>query len=152
MEQNAETQKLSFFRRTNGKIFLAGSLLLILLILLCFSWTFQLEIPSMRELFFPEAGDVDDSLRQILFEIRLPRILLGILTGACLAVSGAILQGVMRNPLASPGIIGVSSGGGLCGLLVLLIFPQYIQLIFLYGKTCCQFVTAKLCQIFLHAG
>lgn len=128
MEQNTEAQKLSFFRKTNGKIFLAGSLLLILLILLCFSWTFQLEIPSMRELFFPEAGDVDDSLRQILFEIRLPRILLGILTGACLAVSGAILQGVMRNPLASPGIIGVSSGGGLCGLLVLLIFPQYIQL------------------------
>ena len=62
---------------------------------------------------------------QILFNIRLPRILLGALVGGALAVSGAILQGVMRNPLASPGIIGVSAGGGLAGILVLLAFPQF---------------------------
>ena len=67
-------------------------------------------------------------LRKILLEIRLPRIILGALTGTSLAVSGAILQGVMRNPLASPGIIGVSSGGGLCGLTVLLLYPQYLHL------------------------
>ena len=62
---------------------------------------------------------------QILWNIRLPRILAGSLVGAGLAVSGAILQGVMRNPLAAPGIIGVSSGGGLAGILVMLAFPQY---------------------------
>ena len=67
-------------------------------------------------------GGVND---QILFNIRLPRILLGALVGGCFAVSGAILQGVMRNPLASPGIIGVSAGGGLAGILVLLAFPQF---------------------------
>ncbi len=62
---------------------------------------------------------------QILCNIRLPRVLCGALVGAGLAVSGAILQGVMRNPLAAPGIIGVSSGGGLAGILVMLALPQY---------------------------
>ena len=47
----------------------------------------------------------------ILYYIRLPRVVLGAMVGASLALSGAILQGVMRNPLASPGIIGVSAGG-----------------------------------------
>ena len=62
---------------------------------------------------------------RILADIRLPRILLGALVGGALAVSGVILQGVMRNPLASPGIIGVSSGGGLAGILMMLAFPQF---------------------------
>ncbi len=66
---------------------------------------------------------------QIIFNIRLPRILLGALVGGALAVSGAILQGVMRNPLASPGIIGVSAGGGLAGISVMLVFPQFSALL-----------------------
>ena len=66
---------------------------------------------------------------QIVFNIRLPRVLLGALVGGSFAVSGAILQGVMRNPLASPGIIGVSSGGGLAGILVLLALPQFSSLL-----------------------
>ena len=61
----------------------------------------------------------------ILFNIRLPRILLGAMVGGCFAVAGAILQGVMRNPLASPGIIGVSAGGGLAGIIVMLVLPQF---------------------------
>ena len=56
----------------------------------------------------------DDSIyRTILVDLRIPRVLIGLLVGACLAVSGAILQGVMRNPLADPGIIGVTAGGGM---------------------------------------
>ncbi|WP_244300778.1 FecCD family ABC transporter permease [Roseibium hamelinense] len=46
-------------------------------------------------------------------EIRLPRVLLGALVGASLAVSGAVMQGLFRNPLADPGIVGVSAGAGL---------------------------------------
>lgn len=56
---------------------------------------------------------VDDSmqaLRTILIDIRLPRIVLGILTGAGLAVAGVTLQGLFRNPLADPGLVGVSTG------------------------------------------
>ena len=66
---------------------------------------------------------------QILYNVRIPRVLLGALAGGSLAVSGAILQGVMRNPLAAPGIIGISSGGGLSGILVMLVFPQFSHLL-----------------------
>lgn len=51
--------------------------------------------------------------RIVLLEIRLPRVLLGALVGAALAVTGAVLQGLFRNPLADPGLVGVSAGAGL---------------------------------------
>ncbi len=60
---------------------------------------------------------------RVLVELRLPRLLLAMLTGGCFAVSGAILQGVMRNPLSSPDIIGISAGGGLAGIIIILVFP-----------------------------
>lgn len=57
----------------------------------------------------------------VLVEIRLPRIVLGALIGAALAVSGVLMQGLFRNPLADPGIMGVSSGAalGAIGFIVL---------------------------------
>ncbi|QPC85840.1 iron chelate uptake ABC transporter family permease subunit [Mesorhizobium sp. NBSH29] len=51
--------------------------------------------------------------RVIIHDIRLPRLVLGMLVGASLAVSGAVMQGLFRNPLADPGIVGVSSGASL---------------------------------------
>jgi iron complex transport system permease protein len=55
----------------------------------------------------------------ILAEVRVPRALLALLVGASLAISGAALQGLLRNPLASPDILGVSQAAGLCAVLVL---------------------------------
>lgn len=52
----------------------------------------------------------------VLLDIRLPRTLLGAFVGAALAVSGAMMQGLFRNPLADPGIIGVSSGAALAAV------------------------------------
>ena len=49
----------------------------------------------------------------VLLAIRVPRVLLGVLVGAGLAVSGALMQGLFRNPLADPGLVGVSSGAAL---------------------------------------
>jgi iron complex transport system permease protein len=49
----------------------------------------------------------------ILFDIRVPRLALGIVVGAALAVSGAVMQGLFRNPLADPGLVGVGAGAGL---------------------------------------
>ena len=69
----------------------------------------------------------NDSLeRRIVWELRFPRVLIGLIVGMCLATSGAILQGIMKNPLADPGIIGVSSGAGLAATVILIIFPAYI--------------------------
>lgn len=61
--------------------------------------------------------------RQIVFNLRLPRALAGAMVGACLAVSGVLLQAVMRNPLASPSVIGVSSGAGFFGMLAMVLVP-----------------------------
>jgi len=66
---------------------------------------------------------------QIIWNVRLPRTVAAILVGVALSLSGAILQGVMRNPLAGPNIIGVSAGGGFFGLLILIIFPNYFFLV-----------------------
>jgi iron complex transport system permease protein len=58
--------------------------------------------------------------RIIIFDIRLPRAILGFLIGGSLAVSGAVMQGLFRNPLADPGLVGVSSGAGL-GAVVMIV-------------------------------
>ncbi|MEC9441383.1 MAG: iron ABC transporter permease [Myxococcota bacterium] len=60
--------------------------------------------------------EADASLveRSVFWVIRAPRILLAVLVGGALGLSGAALQGIFRNPLADPGLIGVSSGAALC--------------------------------------
>ena len=58
--------------------------------------------------------------RHILFRIRMPRVAVALLMGMALGASGAILQGVLRNPLADPYILGISSGASLCAALGLL--------------------------------
>lgn len=73
--------------------------------------------------FHPDAADPAALLRDqtVIYNIRLPRMLLGVLVGAALAVSGLVMQGLFRNPLADPGLVGVSSGAGLgaVGIIVL---------------------------------
>ncbi|MDF2947809.1 MAG: iron transporter permease [Bacillales bacterium] len=59
----------------------------------------------------------------ILFDIRLPRIIITVLAGMALALSGTILQGVTRNDLADPGIIGINSGAGVAIAVFFLFFP-----------------------------
>lgn len=66
-------------------------------------------------------GDpIDEKLRYILFEVRLPRVILAIFVGAALGVAGASFQAIFRNPLASPDILGVASGAGFGAALALL--------------------------------
>ncbi|WP_050616519.1 FecCD family ABC transporter permease [Bacillus testis] len=59
----------------------------------------------------------------VLFSIRLPRLLITLLAGMALALSGAILQGITRNDLADPGIIGINSGAGVAVAIFFLFFP-----------------------------
>ncbi|CAM4348112.1 FecCD family ABC transporter permease [Lacicoccus alkaliphilus] len=58
---------------------------------------------------------------QVLMDIRLPRVLTAVLSGAALALSGAILQSIMQNPLADSGIIGINSGAGFAVLLFMMV-------------------------------
>ena len=79
----------------------------------------------------------DDDYRDIWLNIRLPRVLLAVLVGAALATSGVIMQGLFRNPMADPGLLGVSSGSALMvGVSIVLPFSfpavllLYEQMIF----------------------
>lgn len=71
-----------------------------------------------------DPGQGDDLARQLVLELRAPRIVVALLTGAMFAASGAMMQGVIRNPLASPDIIGVGAGAGLAATLFLLAWPD----------------------------
>jgi len=80
-------------------------------------------IDVMKTLF----GMGTDRQELILFEFRLPRIVISVLIGAGLAVSGAILQGISRNALADPGILGINAGAGLMVMLFVSFFPVTAQ-------------------------
>ena len=88
---------------------------------------------------------VDDGSpsRLIIWNLRFPRILTGGLVGICLALSGCVLQGVMRNNLASPSTIGVTGGASFVGYLTLVAFPAYSYLLPL-GSIVGAFVTTML--------
>lgn len=68
-------------------------------------------------------------LKEIVLQLRLPRTVAALVVGAGLAVSGALLQGALGNPLASPDIIGVTGGAGFGAVLVLLAFPEHSALL-----------------------
>jgi iron complex transport system permease protein len=63
----------------------------------------------------------DMRTRVIIQDIRLPRVVMGVLVGASLAVSGAVMQGLFRNPLADPGLIGISAGASLGAVAVIVL-------------------------------
>lgn len=65
----------------------------------------------------------------VIWNIRFPRNIVAALVGASLAVSGGILQAVMKNPLADPQIVGVSAGAGLAGVIILILFPGFEYLV-----------------------
>ena len=68
---------------------------------------------GLRLLGVPVSGDNLEQAELILGQIRVPRTLLGLAVGAVLALSGVAMQGLFRNPLADPGLVGVSSGAAL---------------------------------------
>jgi iron complex transport system permease protein len=75
--------------------------------------------------------------RIILFDIRLPRVVLSIFVGAALGVCGAAMQALFRNPLADPGLIGVAGGGALGAVMVIVLgnslFSQFTQTVGIYA-------------------
>ena len=80
---------------------------------------------SVSEIIRALWAEEDSAARLLIWNLRLPRVLCGGLTGICLSLSGCILQGVMRNTMASPSTIGVTSGAGFIGYLTLAAFPAY---------------------------
>jgi len=74
---------------------------------------------STREFLDALSGAGSTGYREILFELRLPRVVLGLLVGGGLALAGAVFQALLRNPLAEPFILGISGGGAAGAVLVI---------------------------------
>lgn len=121
------------------RIISAQALCLVLLVSLPFAVIFGLnsgavDIPIETiidlgfEVFQSSGKDtVTQQAKTILFDIRLPRICLAILIGAILAISGAVMQGLFRNPLAAPSLIGVSSGASVGASVVIVLAGAWLQ-------------------------
>lgn len=75
------------------------------------------------------SGEIPDSSSKIILELRLPRTVEAIIVGAALGVAGALLQGALNNPLASPDIVGVTGGAGFGAVLILILFPAKVALL-----------------------
>ena len=90
----------------------------------------------------------------VLLDIRLPRLAMGLLVGAALATSGAVMQGLFRNPLADPGIVGVTAGGMLGAILAIVLgglLPAALRaLTGAYLVPCAAFVASWATTILLY--
>ncbi|MDW2643459.1 iron ABC transporter permease [Citrobacter sp. HN-141] len=86
--------------------------------------------------------DGDDALRQIWLTIRLPRVLLALVIGGSLALAGCVMQGLFRNPLADPGLLGISSGAA-CAVALWVVLPISLPaLLMLYAPMMAAFLGA----------
>lgn len=108
-------------------------ILLVLAVLACFGGIISImkgavNVP-LNEIIAAMTGGSAGMHQQIIMNIRLPRTIVAGLVGVNLALSGAILQAVMKNPLADPHIIGISAGAGIMGIFIMLLFPDLSWLI-----------------------
>ncbi|OCG42876.1 iron ABC transporter [Gilliamella sp. Fer1-1] len=119
-------------------------LLLVLIIFSANSGALNLSITHLINLQF------DDPLWHIWLNVRMPRIMLAVVVGMALASSGAVMQGLFRNPLADSGLLGISSGAALMvGLSILFpaIFPSIMML---YGKMFAAFAGSLLICLLIY--
>ena len=104
------------------------ALCLLTFLLLCVLFFISIHVGSLHvslsQLWNGLFVSYDETVATI-YHIRFPRIFLTMIAGAGLSVSGVLLQAVMKNPLADPGIIGVSGGASIMSVIVVMLFPQY---------------------------
>jgi iron complex transport system permease protein len=89
--------------------------------------------------------------QQIVEALRLPRTIEALVVGAALGVAGAILQGALANPLASPDVIGVTGGAGFGAILIIVLFPEKIALLPI-GALLFGLLAAALVFVFAWTG
>lgn len=117
--------------RNKLPLYLAVSLLLlaVLAVVSLYMGVYEFEKQSFVDIFsgiIKNDGTVSDSDRFVMMDLRLPRIVMGILIGSALAVSGTCLQGMFRNPLATPDLIGITAGASLFAAITI-VLGEYIK-------------------------
>ena len=116
-------------------LFIFLSVLILILIIAFSNGSFDFSFISLLK------GETTHIEKTIFFEIRIPRVILACLVGSSLAISGACLQGLFRNPLADPGLIGVSAGAALGASIIIVfgstIFSKFVLSTFLLPIAAC---------------
>lgn len=117
---------MDIFHQRRHKRSVKLALLFLALLVISFIISMNIGRYSMNPLEVLQTLTGNGSKRQniVMFDLRLPRMVIAILMGAGLAVSGAILQGISRNGLSDPGILGINSGAGLAVLMYVLYYPS----------------------------
>jgi len=133
-------------RKSSPQILLLGLfvLLLILIIYSANSGALKLSFTQLMSMSF------DDPLWNIWCNIRLPRIILAVVVGMALASAGAVMQGLFRNPLADPGLLGISSGASLMVGITILFPAVFPPIMMLYGKMVAAFAGSLFICVLIY--
>jgi hemin ABC transporter, permease protein len=136
-----------------------GVLAFLLIAIACLSLTLgQIDVPVksavavvFRQLQLPFWEDVTVSQEQlaVIWYIRLPRMLVGVLVGAALGISGAVMQGIFSNPLADPGLIGISSGAATGAVLSIALGTATSSMFMMPAFAFCGSICAVFLTVFL---
>lgn len=115
-------------KMTSGTIIIITFVLTIVMAIVAIGLgSVRIPIPEILQTIFGTTSE--DVHNTIIFDIRMPRVLLAMIIGANIAISGALLQAVMGNPLADPGLTGVTSGAAVFVLVIMLAMPEYTNFI-----------------------
>lgn len=141
------------------RISMLGVLAFLLIAIACLSLTLgQIDVPVksavavvFRQLQLPFWEDVTVSQEQlaVIWYIRLPRMLVGVLVGAALGISGAVMQGIFSNPLADPGLIGISSGAATGAVLSIALGTATSSMFMMPAFAFCGSICAVFLTVFL---
>lgn len=109
-----------------ASIIIALLILILVIALSIAKGSVSLSLVELQRVLF--SNDNSDTAR-IIHLLRIPRTILTVFVGVNLALAGCILQGILHNPLADPGIIGVSAGAGLFAMFLMILLPEYTSLL-----------------------
>ena len=143
--RKSSTPKYLSKHSAKSNLLLFAFLGILLLVTLIFSVLLgSSDIDALKTLLTPFSADKTSPEYRIIFYVRLPRAIASVLCGCALAVSGVIIQAVLNNAMASPGVIGVNAGAGLAAALVTALVPSAVFLIppaaFIGALTACLMI------------
>lgn len=119
----------------------------------------QISLPELLSIIAYQSGwsdlqNFEPQQASVFLNLRLPRVLLGVLIGAALGMSGAGIQGLFRNPLAEPGLIGISSGATLFAVIMIVlelnIFKQISSILGFYALSIAAFIGAAITTMLVY--
>jgi iron complex transport system permease protein len=137
-------------KRTKKGALVTGVLFLLLLAAFVGSASMGYTRLSLDDVAAALIGNGTSDVSLIVFQFRMPRIVVALSVGASLAVSGCVLQGVSRNALADPGILGINAGAGLCVMLYLSFFRE-IESAPVYGLPAAALLGAGAAAFVIYA-